>query len=167
MRKAIVLALGLTLLVGATAGPAAAHNRKKTVSPPVRFEASGSIAVADPVNAWILGPSSLTAREFLAGCAIPRSQGFDGFVVELSDQISKVSANVILDWSQIAGGVYNLRMDFLDASCGRTGRADDGNVLGLGEDTEEGAFPAGTRYVLVSVTYGALVNFTLTAVEIR
>ena len=165
MRKAIVLALGLTLLVGATAGPAAAHKRKKTVPPPATFEASGSIAVADPVNGWILGPSSLTAREFLAGCEMPKSQGFDGFVVELSEEISRVSANVILDWSQLAGGVYNLRMEFFDPSCSRTGNA--GSYDGIGEDTEEGAFPAGTRYVLVSATYGALVDFTLTAVEIR
>ena len=166
MRKTIVLALGLTLLVGATAGPAAAHKREKTVSPRARFQASGSIAVADPLYAWILGPSSLTAREFLSTCEIPKSQGFDGFVVELSDQISKVSANVTLDWPQIAGGVdYNLRMEFFDANCSRTGHAGFGD--GLGEDTEEGTFPAGTRYVLVSATYGALVNFTLTAVEIR
>ena len=163
MRRVIVLTLAVSALVGAVAGPASAKNRRQPKPPPVTFEATGSISVVDH-DVWIGGPSSLTEREFLAGCEVPATQGLDAFVVELSEEISKVHADVGLEWPD-ALRYYDLRMQFYDEDCRRTGLAgfydwaDDGH--------EEGAFAAGTKYVLVSTTRGALVDFTLTAVEIR
>lgn len=162
MRKTIVLVLALSLMV-ALLGPAAAGKRKKP-APPVTFEASGSIVGADPADAWVVnGPSSITARDFLATCSTPTSQGVDGYVVELSDEISKVPADVSIDWASPTA--INLQMQFFNADC--TKRDFAGQYDGNDGGTEKASFPAGTRYILVVLNVGALVDFTLTAEEIR
>jgi hypothetical protein len=156
MRKAVVLTLALALLAGVFAGSAAAKKRKKPLPPPVTFEASGTIAVPDILMAGIAErPSSITANEFLARCGIPMSQGVDAYVVELSDEISKVPANARLSGSDVTG-TYALLMGFYDADCEPRGSAG-----------EAGAFDAGTKYILVKAYRGANVEFTLTAVELR
>lgn len=155
MRRTIVSVLVLGLLAGASVGPAGAKKRKP--APPVTFEASGSIAVADVVDAWVVnGPTSVTIREFTARCAVPLTQGFDAYVVELSDAISKVPADVTLTWTEPVA-IANLRMIFTNEECMQTGRG-----------SQEGTFPAGTKYVIVTAsTSGVSMEFTLTAREIR
>ncbi|MEA2516363.1 MAG: hypothetical protein QOG16_201, partial [Actinomycetota bacterium] len=136
MRKTIVLILALSLMV-ALLGPASAQKKQK----PVTFKASGSIRGADVVDAWVInGPTSLTAREFYDTCDIPSTQGVDGYVVELSDEISKVPARVSLDWPSPTG--ISLSMEFLNADCTKWTYAGqyDGNVRG----TEKASFKAGT-----------------------
>jgi hypothetical protein len=156
MRKAPFLTLAFALLGGVLATPAGA-------SEPVTFETSGRFAVADVLGAWIVGPSSVTTREFAASCDIPTSQGVDAYVVELSDEISKVSADVTLSWEAPTGG-FDLHMKFTDERCMSTGGA--GWYNGPDGWDEKGTFPAGTRYIVVSGTMGALVDFTLKAVEV-
>jgi hypothetical protein len=161
MRKAIVPTLTLALLAGVSVGPATAKKRK--AAPPITFEASGRFTVknilAEP------GQTShsnygITGNEFVAKCAIPATQEFDGFVVELPDEISKVAANVSLR-GYAESGTHDTYMVFFDADCKVTGHS------GSWEGGGEGAFDAGTKYVLVSARLGALLSFTLTAVEVR
>lgn len=172
MRKTIVLVLALGLLAGASVGPAAAK-RKRSESPPITFKATGRLATTNitkesgtlPFIYW-----GITGTEFAQTCAIPATQSFDGHVVELSDEISKVAAKVSLRWES-AGGVSNLYMAFFDADCEFTGI--DGFGIGhyggnvSDEGVEEGSFDSGTKYVLVSGTLGADVDFIMSAVETR
>ena len=156
-RRIIVLGLSLSLLT-AISGPAA-------TAAPVPFTTTGSIATSDVVDAWIVGPTSVTVREFAATCAIPTTQGFDAFVIELPSEMSRAAADVRVDWSA-AASAHNVHMWFANARCGTTGHAGAYNSV-LGETHEEGTFPRDTKYVLVIATLGAALDFTFTATPVR
>lgn len=166
MRKAIVLAVALALLAGAFVGPAAA-------SDPITFEASGRFAVANiPEQSGVLPAYNwgVTGTEFVATCAIPSTQGLDGYVVELPDEISTVPGEVSIKWSDMAGiyvtSIAPLYMVFFGADCryrGWTGYP----AAGQGDYVRHGTFDAGTKYILVSAKLEVFVEFTLTAVVIR
>ncbi|MGI8407151.1 MAG: hypothetical protein ACR2L3_01385 [Actinomycetota bacterium] len=161
MRKTLALAFTLALVTGGSATAAS----KRQVPQRATFEASGSIAISDVIDAWIAGPTSVTAREFSMDCGIPDSQGLDAFVVELSDEISRVPATVRLTGSD-ATGQYDAetlyfqspRMLFYDSTCQPTSDS-------ISDD--RGRFEAGTAYVLVIPNVGAGIEFTLTAREVR
>lgn len=153
MRRAIALALVLGLLGALSVSPALA--KKKKAKPPITFEAAGTVALGNPGG---LNDASLTGNEFTNTCAIPASQGVDGFVVELSEEISKVTSTVLVSGSD-ATGSYDLDMYFYSAECSPMGSAST-------EASDEfGAFPAGTKYVLVNAFVGAQIEFKLTATE--
>ena len=154
VRRLIALALVLGLVGAISAAPALAGKKKKK---PITFEAAGSFAVANPAS---LEGGSLTGNEFTETCAIPTTQGVDGFVVELSDEISKVMATVQVSGGD-ATGIYDLDMYFFTADCAAIGAAS------TPDSDEMGAFPAGTKYVLVNAFWGVEVEFDLTATEIR
>lgn len=153
MRRLTALALVLGLVGAMTAAPALAGKKKK----PISFEASGSFAVANPGS---LEGASITGNEFVETCAIPATQGVDGFVVELSDEISNVMANVLVAGGD-ATGIYDLDMYFFTADCAPVGAAS------TPDSDEIGAFPAGTKYVLVNAFWGAEIEFELTATQIK
>lgn len=159
MRRSLVLALVLTLLGGALVTPAHAQKKKKK---PVTFEESGSFVLGHPatlIGTGIAG-AGVTGTEFIGTCGIPASQGLDGYVVELSDEISQVPAEVSVSGSD-ATGTYDLDMYFFNAECGSVGEQSTEN------SDEVGAFAAGTKYVLVTAFMGLEVEFTLEATEIR
>lgn len=161
MRKPIVLVLANALLAGVLIGPAVARDG-------ITFEASGSFASPNIVRETGVAPArnwGVTGSEFVESCAIPSTQGFDGYVVELSDEMSSVSAEVTIEWSDMAGiyetGISTLYVVFFDASCTQAVFAwypMDG--------TDDTFFEAGTRYILVSAKLEAMVDFTLAAVEV-
>ena len=155
MRRLIAFALVLGLVGAVSAAPAIA---KKKAKPPITFKASGSFAVGNPAH--FAADVSLIATEFTNTCAIPASQGTDGFIVELSDEISKVNATVTASGSD-AAGIYDLDMYFYNADCQAIGAAST-----AGSD-ETGVFSAGTKYVLVDSFMGAQVEFELTATEMK
>lgn len=155
MRRTIAFALALTVIAGLSAAPALA--KKKKAKPPITFEASGAFSVGHPVSFFEV---SITGSELTTTCAIPASQGTDGFVVELSDEISKVAASVSVTGSD-ATGLYDLDMYFFNADCAPVGAAS------TAESNEIGAFGAGTKYVLVNSFAGAQITFDLTATEIK
>lgn len=157
MRRAIAFALIVGLIGALSVSPAMAKKKKKAPPPPVTFEASGSFAISNPG-----GPdgATITGNEFTNTCAIPATQGVDGFVVELSDEISKVTSTVQVSGSD-ALGIHDLDMYFFSEDCASTGSAST-------EVADEiGAFPAGTKYVFVSAYFGAQLEFKLTATEMR
>jgi hypothetical protein len=146
------------LVAGAIAAPAGAAKRKKPPSP-VTFEASGSFANGDPLEAYVdflpAKRSGVTANDFAMSCAIPASQGFDGYVVKLPDRLSPGSADVQLEADELVGGKH-LYMTLYDSNCAMTGRLSDA-----------GRLDAGTKYILVTGWPGAQVTFHLTVVESR
>jgi hypothetical protein len=157
MRRLIALALVLGLLGALTAAPAGAKKRKKKSKPPITFEASGSFAVGNPGS---INGASITGNEFAETCAIPATQGLDGFVVELSEEISKVTSTASLSGGD-ATGFYDLDMYYFNADCAPVGAAS------TAESSETGVFPAGTKYVLVAAFMGAQLEFELTATEMK
>lgn len=158
MRKSVVVALVLCLALGMLASPAAGKKKKKKKKPvPVTFEAEGSFLVANPAD--YTNGTSITRNEFAATCAIPVTQGLDGFVVELSEEISAVTANAQLTGSD-ATGAHDVDMYYFDAECNSTGATST-------EATDEfGVFPAGTKWILVTAFLGVEIEFTLKAEEL-
>lgn len=158
MRRVLVLVLALSLLAGASLAPAGAKKKKKKKPAPITFEASGSFMLPNPAD--YTNEASITRNEFVATCAIPATQGLDGYVVELSDEISKVSAQVGVTGSD-AGVGHDLDMYFFSAECAPTGSASTET------QDEIGIFPAGTKYVLVTAFVGLQIEFDLAATEIQ
>lgn len=157
MRRALVLVLAMSLLSGAMLAPASAKKKKKKKPAPITFEASGTIATMNPAD---LNDAGITRNEFVATCALPASQGIDGYVIELSEEISTVAAQVGVKGSD-AGVGHDLDLYFYDESCGSTGSAST-------EAADEiGVFPAGTKWVVVTAFTGLQIEFDLAATEIQ
>lgn len=157
MRRAIVVALTLGLLAGAAVAPAEAAKKKKKKKPPVTFQAEGSLITANPGD---LNGAGITRQEFLATCAVPVSQGLDGYVIELDEAISAVTAEVQVTGAD-ASGMHDLDLYFFDESCASTGESST-------EAADEfGTMVAGTKYVLVTAFLGTEITFELEATELK
>ena len=154
MRRVIAFALVIGLLGAFAAAPATAKKKKK----PMKFEASGTVAIGHPVT-YATG-TSIVGTELTETCAIPASQGTDGFVVELPEAMTKVMANVAVSGGD-ATGMYDLDMYFFNAECAPVGAASTET------QNEIGAFAPGTKYILVNSYVGAEVTFDLVATEMR
>lgn len=162
MRRAIVLAISAALLMGALKVPAAA---KKPGAAPKTFEASGYFTLPNVLAEgyfWVVAVSSswgITGTEFALTCDIPETQELDGYVVELSDEISSVPATVSLD-VVAETAFHDTYMVFFDQSC---------VTLGMGgwKSRDEELMPVGTKYVLVTARLGGGFGFDLKAVENR
>ena len=157
MRRATVLVLACSLLTGAVFAPAASA-KKNRKPPPVTFETSGAFELSNPGDAE--ADASVTKSEFLQTCALPASQGLDAFVVELSDEISKVTAQVTLSGSD-AADIYDLDMYYYGADCAPIGSAS------TAEPEEASVFPVGTRWIVVSAYFGVQLEFALAATELQ
>ena len=151
MRRTILVALILGLLAGALSMPADAKKKKK-LKP---YVTTGSVAVGTPVD-YTVGGASVVRTEFTETCAIPASQGTDGYVVEIPATHMKKPATVLAAGSDVSG-VYDLDLYYFSDSCGSLGEASDS-----GSD-QMGLIPAGTKYVLVNAFFGAGIEFTFTA----
>lgn len=151
MRRTILVALSLGLLAGALSMPAEAG--KKRLKP---FKTTGSIAVGHPGN--FEAGVGITRAEFLETCAVPQSQGIDGYVVQIPATHTKKPAKVSAVGSSETGA-YDLDLFFFNGSCTEIGRAAD-----IGTD-QLGLMPAGTKFVLVNSwePAGAAIEFTFTA----
>ncbi len=155
MRRTIFVALILGLVAGALSMPAEAKKRK-----PKPFKTTGSIAIGHPAN--YEADLGITRGEFTETCAVPQSQGIDGYVIEIPASHMKKSAKVSAVGSSETGA-YDLDLFFYNASCTEIGRAGD-----IGTD-QMGVMPPGTKYVLVNSwePAGAGIEFTFTATPSR
>ena len=151
LRRAVVVAVTLGLLAGAAVAPAEAKKKKK----PVTFSAEGSLVLGNPGD---LNDAGVTRQEFLAGCAVPATQGLDGYVIELDDKISAVSSDVQVSGGD-AAGLYDLDMYFFDEECTPTGS------YSTAASDEFGLMLPGSKYVLVTAFTGLEITFKFEATE--
>ena len=154
MRRSLVLVLVACLLGGASVAPAGA--KKKAKPKPATFTESGSLAVGHPGD--FFGDVNLTRQSFLRTCAIPASQGTDGYVIALPEAITAVPTEVQV-YGADALGVHDLDVFFFDDSCTATG------AINTTEVNEFGPMPAGTTYVLVTAFVGTEVTFEFKATQ--
>lgn len=157
MRRFLVVALSIGLLGGAVVGPADAK-RKKKPKPPVTFDASGSLSLSNPGD--LMAQASVTRQEFVTNCAIPASQGVDGYVIELPPEVSAITANVRVN-ATATTGLYDLDLYYFSESCAPMGENS------TPEPNEFGEMPVGTKYVLVNAFWGAGMEFRFEAEEKR
>lgn len=154
MRRSLVLALVACLLGAFVALPAEAAKKKKK---PVTFKTEGSFAVANPAT---LEQGGVTQNEFTTTCAIPASQGLDGYVIELPAKVGKVTSTVSATGGDTTG-IYDLDMYFYDKDCVFKSASST-----AGSD-EQGAMPSGTKYVVVAAFWGVGVDFQFESIEMR
>lgn len=154
MRRFVIPVLVIGLFAGATVPAEAAKKKKKKR---VTFEASGTVAVGNPLD--FLAEVGVTRTEFTNTCAVPVSQGLDAFIVEVPDEVSAVTSNIQITGSDLTS-TYDLDMYFFDDSCASIG------IASTPEPNEFGVMPSGTRYILVSAFQGAQIEFTLNSVQI-
>lgn len=152
MRRAIVVALIACLTAGAFAAPAVAGKKKKK---PAKFSVEGAFDIGNPAD-YMLN-AGLVRNELELTCAIPTSQGTDGFVFELPAALQKVHSDASLTGQDATGGP-DMDMYFYDEACASTGE------VATPELDEYGIVPAGTKYVVVSAWMGADVTFLFEAV---
>lgn len=152
MRRSLVAGLAACLVLGAAVAPAGA--KRKPRKPPVTFEESGSLALGHPGD--IVEGTNLTRTAFLQSCAIPPSQGTDGYVIALPPAVTAVTTNVTISGGDLTG-LYDLDIHFFDESCASMGS------LSSELSDEFGLMPAGTSYVLVTAFSGAEIAFTFEA----
>jgi extracellular elastinolytic metalloproteinase len=157
VRRSLVVALSLSLLGGALMAPAEAKKKPKP-KPPVTFEESGSIALGNPGD--FFAEVNVTRQAFLRSCAVPPSQGIDGYVITLPDDFSTLSSNVSITGADVAG-VHDLDIFFFDDACSPIGSLNTDAV------DEFGPMPAGARYVLVTAFFGVELGFDFKATEAR
>ena len=154
MRRSIVLALVACLLGAFVVLPAEAAKKKKK---PVTFKTEGSFAVANPAT---IEQGGVVQNELTTTCAIPASQGTDGYVITLPAKVSQVISKVSATGGDTTG-VYDIDMYFYDKNCVFKSAASTAG------DDEVGAMPSGTKYVVVSAFWGVGVDFTFESVEMR
>jgi hypothetical protein len=139
MKRSILVLLILALLL--PTGALAAKKGNKKAPKPWTSE-QGTIAVAHPVFYSTAGDVvSLTIQEFKNSCAMPTSQGFDAFVVEVPAAYQKIAATATATGSSVGAGGYDLDMFFFDAECALLS-------VSQGSGTDEvGFMPAGTSWI--------------------
>ena len=161
MKKFLVIALVLGLSVSLL-GPASAGKKKKAPKP---FTAEFTMEVGHPVFSGATEGNlvSVTGQEFLATCAVPGSNGFDGYVVEVPADFQTISATVEATGTSATDAAAPADMDmyFFDESCKATGLA---NAAGT---DEYGAILPGTAFIFVHNYTGGPTDskVTITAVK--
>ena len=157
MRRTLTLVLAAGLLAGAMIAPADAKKKRKP-PPPATFAETGSIAVGYPGD--FFGEANVTRQTFLQSCAVPASQGTDGYVITLPEEITAVPTEVSI-YGGDATGVHDLDIFFFDDTCTSTGSL---NTTAI---DEFGPMPSGTKYVLVTAFFGVELTFDFKATETR
>ena len=141
MKKLAIL--GLVLVIGLVAQPAIAGKKK---GPKPWKSEQGTIGVAHPVfYTSSQSVNSITAKEFESGCALPASNGLDGYVFEVPAEYQKIQASL----AAVGAGAgtpagYDLDVFMYDANCAVTFVSQ-----ATGTD-EQSVMPKGTAFVFVN-----------------
>lgn len=160
MRKSLVVALTVGLLVGAIGMPAEAGKKKKKKKAPatetISFTEEGSLLAPAPTSLVLFG---LTDAEFLVvnECgSMPATQGHDAWIVEIPPEYADGTATVEVKGSD-ATGAYDLDLYFYDAGCGLLEPYVTDGV------DPSGTINAGAAWGIVTMPQGANATFELTA----
>ncbi len=136
----VALAVALPLML---AGPDALAAKKKKKKPKPYKSQEVTIMVAHPVAWGYTGAvNSLTAKEFEATCATPRSNGVDAYIFEVPKAYRTITAMA----SAIGHGAtvtYDLDMYLYNKDCQPT------FALNAEGTDEVGMIPPGTAWILV------------------
>lgn len=157
MRRCVVIALAACLAAGAVSAPAVAKKKPKR-KPPVTFTESGSVALGHPGD--LVGGYNATRQAFVETCAVPPTQGTDGYVITLPEEITAVDTLVSIVGAD-AAGLHDLDIFFFDEACAPLG------ALSTDAVDETGPMPAGAKYVLVTAFLGVEITFEFKATEAR
>lgn len=157
MRKPLIAALTVALLVGAIALPADAAKKKKKKAAPqtITFTEKGSLRAPAPTSLVLFG---LSDGEFIVanGCgSMPVTQGHDAWIVEIPAEFADGSGTVEVKGAD-ATGAYDMDLYFYDAGCGLMEP-----YLTDGVDPS-GSINAGAAWGVVTMPQGANATFTLT-----
>ncbi len=156
MRRTLVVVVAVCLVGGAVSAPAGA--KKKPKRPPATYTESGSIALGHPGD--LANEINVTRQAFLQSCEVPPSQGTDGYVVSLPEEMTAVASDVTAVGTD-AAGIHDLDVFFFDEDCAPMGSLNTDAV------NEAGPMPAGTKYVLVTAFLGIRITFDFKATETR
>ena len=143
MKKLLVLALVLGLVVSIV-GPAGAKKKKKAPKPFVSEEVT--IELGHPVANGNSGSlASVTGQEFLNTCAVPSTNGVDGWVFEVPAEYQKIAASAEATGTSVTDAASPADMDmyFFDETCKQVGQA---NAAGT---DEFGAMSPGVSYIFL------------------
>ena len=144
MKKFLVLLLVLGLVVSIVGPAGAKKKKKKAVKPYVTEEVE--IQAGHPMfNGQSGSLVSVTGQEFLNTCAIPSSNGVDGWVFEVPAAYQKISASAEATGTSVtdAAAPADLDMYFFDDSCTQVGAA---NAAGT---DEFGAMSPGVAFIFL------------------
>lgn len=163
MRKSLVAALTVALLVGAIGMPAEAAKKKKKKKAPVAqtitFTEEGTLRAPAPTSLVLFGISD---AEFLVvnECgSMPTTQGHDAWIVEIPPEYSDGTATVEVKGAD-ATGAYDMDLYFYDAGCGLLEP-----YVTDGTDPA-GSINAGAKWGVVTMPQGANATFELTGTTV-
>lgn len=145
MKRFIVTLLVLGLVV-ALVGPAGAKKKKKSKAPKPFVSEEVTMELGHPVANGNSGSLvSVTGQEFLNTCAIPSSNGVDGWVFEVPAAYQKIAASVEATGTSATDAAVPADMDmyFFDEGCTQVGAA---NAAGT---DEFGAINPGTAFIFL------------------
>lgn len=122
-----------------------------TSPPPARnYTAEGFIEVSNPASLFV---GSVVENNFVGFCAIPPSQGLDGYVFQLPHETVAGERYDISGSGSLTG--HDLDVVFYDSECSEIGADESTDV------DETGTFPAGTRWVVANLFFGLETTVTM------
>lgn len=158
MKKFLVIALVLGLSVSLL-GPASAGKKKA----PKPYSEEFTTEIGHPVlNSASEGSLvSVTGQEFLTSCAVPGSNGLDGYVIEVPAPLRTLSSTVEAVETSTSAVPADLDMYFFSETCEGTGVA---NAVGT---DEFGAILPGTAFIFVHNYTGGPTDSKVTITPVK
>jgi extracellular elastinolytic metalloproteinase len=157
-KKLLVLAL-VAALIAAFAAPSMAKKKKKGPKP--YTSETVTVELGHPMFHSTSGTLvGVTPQEFLNGCALPSSNGFDAYVFEVPAEYQKITSLIEAEGVGTTDGAVPADIDIylFDETCAPAG------VFNTAGTSESGALNAGVAFVVLhNYTGGPTdMSFTLT-----
>ncbi|MGH2756845.1 MAG: hypothetical protein ACRDI3_03560 [Actinomycetota bacterium] len=148
--RRLVVPLVVLALVASLVVPSAVAGKKKKPKPWKSEE--GSIAVPHTMLISSTGErNNVTLREFEARCAIPATNGLDGYVYEVPKEYQTIPSKIAARGS---GGTRALYIILYDKDCQMQMYFTGSDAIPSTEDDTEGAMPPGIAYVGLANFFG-------------
>jgi subtilisin family serine protease len=126
-------------------------------TPGTIYSAEGRILGSNPAS---LAGAGVTENDFVLECAVPLSQGVDGYVFELPADLNLTGATATISGSESLIDAHDLDMYFYSADCEQL------SAQNTAESDETAPVPAGTRFIVANAWIGidTLVELTIARV---